>query len=539
MRCLYVAGSLGVVIASCSERPAEEAVSPQILRGVSDLPSGHVAWQPWSERDSARLSGRPILLFLYTRRSYWCREIIRHCFSDPEVAREIRHSTIPVRVDVDRRPDLAERYGMGAWPSVVFLSPETEWITGSTFLDSDDLVRLVRRIRVFFDHPDRLEDLDRARCLLEERSARRFWDRDRSAVEPTFDVMLQMADSIRAVSVRGEDPGPEALRLLLSLGESEGYAALRRDAILALDRIISGRLKDSDGGFFLAELTPDGVLVDREKHLLRNAGLLSVLAAVSEQTEEARFLEAARGLADFLLDGFYDATESQFVAGYAGFYEHGVPEQSSVVTRLLGEQTPPIPDLSYFTGWNAGTVSALLEFYPLDEGNRLLEVCREVMSRIRVRAELPGGGLRHTDHGLAEGPLFLEDHALAARAWLDLYDIEARPSDLQTARDLVDFMLEDFGHSSGALYDRSPEPGRPHFSVFDRLMPSGNGVAAQVLIRLYRLTGHSPYLESAEGILTALIGPNLDRAANMGALGRGLFDYLHASAIQKTESEPE
>ena len=269
--------------------------------------------------------------------------MVRTCFRDPRVKQAFRHSIFPVRVDADRRPDLAERYGMGGWPSVVFLSPGGEWITGSTFLDPDDLSSLIRRIRVFYDHPDRLEDLNRARRLLEERSDRRRRQRAQSVAELSQPLLGQVVDSIRAAAVRGEDPGAEGLELLLSVGEDTGDSTLMRDVQAALDRVVSGRLRDSDGGFFLAELTPDGAIVDREKHLLRNAGLLSVLTAAGQHTGQARFLDAAEGLAAFLLNRFYDETRSRFVAGFAGFVEQHGPGQPARVTSSFEKQTATPP----------------------------------------------------------------------------------------------------------------------------------------------------------------------------------------------------
>jgi hypothetical protein len=54
-------------------------------------------------------------------------------------------------------------------------------------------------------------------------------------------------------------------------------------------------------------------------------------------------------------------------------------------------------------------------------------------------------------------------------------------------------------------------------------------VAAQVLVRLFIETGEREYLAVARRILAACIGPNIDRAAHLGSLGRALRLYLLAS----------
>jgi len=65
--------------------------------------------------------------------------------------------------------------------------------------------------------------------------------------------------------------------------------------------------------------------------------------------------------------------------------------------------------------------------------------------------------------------------------------------------------------------------------VIDRWLPSGNGVAAQAFMRLYRHTGESKYQDAAAGILTALIGPHIDRIGYAGALSRALAMFIEES----------
>ena len=53
---------------------------------------------------------------------------------------------------------------------------------------------------------------------------------------------------------------------------------------------------DRDGLFFLAPLTPDGVVVDREKHLAMNAGLLAAFSRAAQRPAHGVYREAAIGL---------------------------------------------------------------------------------------------------------------------------------------------------------------------------------------------------------------------------------------------------
>ena len=97
---------------------------------VTALDGGSISWRTWSQRDSARTLGRPILLFFYTQRSVWCRDLVARCFENSEIARAIARYTLPIWVDADQRPDLFERFGLGGVPSLAFLTPDGQWIHG-------------------------------------------------------------------------------------------------------------------------------------------------------------------------------------------------------------------------------------------------------------------------------------------------------------------------------------------------------------------------------------------------------------------------
>lgn len=484
--------------AGCGGEQERAAPAPVAL---SPMPAGRIAWRAWAARDSARVLDRPLFLYLYSSRSFWCREMVRRCFDeDAELAGEIMRGTFPIRVDVDRRPDLAERFGMGGWPSTVFLTPEGAWITGSTYLDPSDLQRLLRRVRIYFDNPDRRADLERERRNLEKRLDREARSRPRPRLRPSRALLDRLADSVRVAIARGESPGPEALLLLL---EQDGAEAA---ALAALDRLAP--LQDRDGGFFLAALTPDGAVVDREKPLATSAGWLAAYARAAQRAGRAEDRAVATGLGEALLAGFA-RPDSVFAAGFAGFTE--------------GEVAPRDP--AVYTCWNALAISGFVELYGLTEAAGHLEAARRTFEALRRRMARAGGGFGHFE-GAAEAPLMLADQALLARAALDLYAVEGREADLHFAQGLADLMLARFREGPGALDDRAPEPGQPEPPAADRLVPSGNGVAAQVLARLYGHTGRAAYRTAAGEILTSLAGPHIDRAADMGALGRGLRLYL-------------
>ena len=126
-------------------------------------------------------------------------------------------------------------------------------------------------------------------------------------------------------------------------------------------------------------------------------------------------------------------------------------------------------------------------------------------------------------------PRFLLDQVLIIRAALDLYEVQEREADLLFARAHADRVMTAFADSSGALRDRMPEVDVALSPAVDRWLPSGNGVAAQVFMRLFVLMEMPRYRDGSEAILTALVGPNIDRIGYAGALNRALALFVRES----------
>ena len=527
---------LGLFLAGCAEQidPVTDAgPGGNAFQPVPDLATGHVAWHAWSNLDSARVLSRPVFLFLYTRRSYWCREMAARCFGDPDLAGELSRGTFPIRVDADCRPDLAERFGMGGWPSAVFLTPEGEWVTGSTYMDPSDLRLLLRRVRVYFDVPERREDLARQQMRLKAREA--LETRPVRYLEPSPVVLGRLADSARVAIARGENPGGESFLLLLEYGRLAGEKGAEEAALSGLNRLASGPLRDGDGAFFLAPLTPDAVLADREKPLASNAGLLAAFSQAARQTGQAVYRKVALELGKALLSWSYAPSDSLFEAGLTGFAGVDTTDSGEKGYALLTEGMTPFRDGAIYAGWNGLAVSAFLALHRVAPGKGYGAVGRQAMDALQRRLRLRDGGVGHVSCAPEKMPLLLADQALVARAALDLYDMEGRPEDLQYARDLAGVMLKRFGNGTGALRDWVSEPGSVQSPAVDGLLPSANGVAVQVFLRLYAVDGRDIYREASGRILETLVGTHIHQAAYLGALGRGLTVFLRDAYAGRAE----
>ena len=87
-------------------------------------------WAPWSAETFARAKRerRFVLVDGAAAWCHWCHVMDATTYADPEVGKILRERFVAIRVDVDARPDIEERYGDWGWPATILLSPDGEEI---------------------------------------------------------------------------------------------------------------------------------------------------------------------------------------------------------------------------------------------------------------------------------------------------------------------------------------------------------------------------------------------------------------------------
>jgi uncharacterized protein YyaL (SSP411 family) len=111
-----------------------------------------ISWQDWGEEAFrlARSLDVPILLSISAVWCHWCHVMDQTTFADPEVASLIAARFVPVRVDNDKRPDINARYNMGGWPTVAFLTPGGETLSGGTYMPPPAFKEALQQISDYY-----------------------------------------------------------------------------------------------------------------------------------------------------------------------------------------------------------------------------------------------------------------------------------------------------------------------------------------------------------------------------------------------------
>jgi hypothetical protein len=127
-----------------------------------------------------------------------------------------------------------------------------------------------------------------------------------------------------------------------------------------------------------------------------------------------------------------------------------------------------------------------------------------------VRAELWSGGRLNATYkdGRARFAAYLDDYAFLANGLVELLQCRWRGSDLDFACELVDALLAHFEDERGGFFftadDHETLIHKPK-PFADEAVPSGNGIAAGVLVKLGHLLGEQRYLDAAERTVRAAL----------------------------------
>lgn len=415
----------------------------------------HVDWQPWHTTAflAAQRQRRPVLLLLETAWSPACAQAHAEVFTRPDVTTAVADTAIAVRVDADRRPDIGDRYGLGHWPTLLFLTPEGGVLAGGTHLDHA-LASWIRDVAHAFGEADG------------------HWDVTHMAPTDASDVDADAAMDTIAHAVRAAcDPqtgaclqgdAPSAVAALFALAQATvtgdaDWATLASATIDVLDRV--SRADDAPD---VLAFVPD-------------AGDWPRVARLEDQAEWTRVLARAVRLEP--LDAWVKRLES-LVRGLRGFRRpdgHWRPWSGS--PRLV------LVDAS------ARACRALLAASDALERPDLAEDAINALEVLAPAAYARASGVAHVlEDGLARGPMLLDDAMVLAHA---LLDADAwRPDDVyrDLAEEIARTTIARLQDGSGALNDRvaalagAGQVGRLADSHHPLI---GNAEAVRLLCRLF------------------------------------------------------
>lgn len=151
----------------------------------------------------------------------------------------------------------------------------------------------------------------------------------------------------------------------------------------------------------------------------------------------------------------------------------------------------PSLDDKILLSWNALMISAFAKASEAlgTEGVRYQKTAVAALDFLLIHAQNPDGGYFHTyKNGQAQYAAFLEDYAYLIEALLDVYGVTFETKYITKARELTDYVLENFWDATDGLFYFTSKTQTDILlrkkDLYDSAMPSGNSTMAKNLGRL-------------------------------------------------------
>ncbi|HEY8559961.1 MAG TPA: thioredoxin domain-containing protein [Pyrinomonadaceae bacterium] len=157
------------------------------------------------------------------------------------------------------------------------------------------------------------------------------------------------------------------------------------------------------------------------------------------------------------------------------------------------KRVKPFRDEKVLTAWNGLMLATFAEAAAILDRADYLEIARRNADFVGENLQTGGRLLRAWKDGKAKLDAYLEDYANFADGLTELFQVSGEVKYLREAKRLADHLIAEFWDAdAGGFYFTANDHEKllvRKKDFFDNATPSGNSVAADVLLKLARLTG--------------------------------------------------
>ena len=457
-----------------------------------------VNWLEWNKNsfEKAKKEDKPILLDLTAVWCHWCHVMDSTSYSDDEVAEIINRDFVPVKVYIDKRPDIRERYNMGGFPSTVFLNPEGYIIAGETYVPPERFKLMLDAIKN--SYKNRRNGIEKIK-----ESGIREKNTNKTQINNGIikEILLSIEDNFDrfygGFGIVPKFPSPESIDLLfLQYNKTKNKKYLEM-ALKTLDGMHEGIYDKVDFGFFRYSVTQDWKMPHYEKMLDTNAGLLRNYAVAFNITKDEKYkiitTEILSYVNNFLSDqknfGFYGSQDAD-----EEFYQLSAEERRN--------KKYPAVDKTLYADWNAMMASSCIKSGAILNDEKIINFAIKTVDFILENCYIVNSGLFHFFDGKAHQDGLLSDNIYFLNCLIDTYFVTQNQKYLENIKEIAGFILKNFyDDKNHAFFDRVIKEGDLGALKQKDKQFLENSFAVIVFLRLYFLTKEEKYKECAEKTL--------------------------------------
>ena len=460
-----------------------------------------INWLEWSKAsfEKAEKEDKPILLDLTAVWCHWCHVMDSTSYSDEGVAETINRDFVPVKVYIDQRPDIRDRYNMGGFPSTVFLNPEGRIITGETYVAPERMRLLLYAVKAAYKSQKeeigkKFEKDDRIKIKKEKITA----EINETIVK---EILLSIEDNFDSFyggfGLQPKFPAPDVADFLFLQYQKTGNKKYLEMGINALDGMHEGIYDKIDFGFFRYSVTQDWKMPHYEKMLDTNAGLLKNYAVAFNITNNEKYKTITEETIGYINRFLSNQNDGCFYGSQDAdeeFYQLPVDERKN--------KKYPSVDKTVYTDWNAMMISSFIKAGAILNDEKTINFAIKSVNFILEKCYDKKNGLFHYFDGKPNINGLLSDNIYFLNCLIDAYFAAQNQKYLDKVKEFAEFILKNF-------YDDK------HYGFFDRVQKNKdlgalnqkekqfleNSFCAVVFLRLYFLAKNDEYKKAAEKTL--------------------------------------
>ncbi len=529
---------LAVVLAGCAE--GVRAQGPRSASGASPTavvmdgaPGEALAWSEYGKEafDRAKRENKLVLLDGAAEWCHWCHVMEATSYHDARVRKILDESFITIKVDVDARPDLEERYGDWGWPATIVFSPGAEEIAKyKGYIAPDDFVHL-------------LEEVVRAnRESHEKKSAPEIV---RTRLSPDAFAYAARDTEARLASYWDDDEGGWGRMQKAPIGGNNawllhraragdaGSAEARKNAELVLHK--QAKIIDPVwGGIYQYSAASDWDHPHFEKLATFQAPAIENYAEAFALTKDVFYKDRALAVRDYVKNhltradgGFYTTQDADLNAhdrAHPFMSGHDFYARDDAQRRSVGE---PRVDTHVYARENGLLIAAHVSLYEGTNDPTALAAALAAANSVYATHATSSGAVAHDAEPRAK-VLFLADNAAFGLACVRLHAATRDPVHLERARKIAAFIESELAAPQNAgLFASTKDPDAS--GVFaTRRLPFEHEIVA---LRFFaRLAEQDPAWAATHACFVADVMSAVTTPEDIHGQGRWLGDYLLAES---------
>jgi hypothetical protein len=203
-------------------------------------------------------------------------------------------------------------------------------------------------------------------------------------------------------------------------------------------------------------------------------------------------------------------------------------KEKLLATRL--KRVAPGRDDKIMTSWNSLMISAFVKGYRVTDEPDFLKSAEKCIQFIESKLTKDGELLHTYKDGQPKLRAYLDDYAYFVSALLDYFETNPSKKYLDLAICYADYLLDHFWdeHHKNFFFtaDNHEKLIIRTKNIYDLSLPSGNSIAAGIMLRLYHITQEKKYLDTAIKVMESLAITAAENPFGFGQLLNVVYAHL-------------